>query len=233
MHADTDSLCALAWNRWISPVAGMGWEHPGMVELEVRWHEAVRALGGTHGPGDLADRYAEPHRGYHNADHVLAVVRDVTVLAEAAGRTARERAVLVLAALAHDVVYDGEPGEDERRSAEWARDRLAGLPEADAVAALVLATADHTSDDPLTCLLLDADLAILGADAATYERYRTAVRAEYAHVPDDAWRVGRADVLRGLAERDPLYVTPHARERWQERARANLAAELSSLGDPP
>ncbi len=202
-------------------------------ELTGRWREAVRVLGGTHGPGDLADRYAEPHRGYHNADHVLAVVRDVGVLAEADHRTARERAVLTLAALVHDVIYDGEPGEDERRSAEWARARLAGLPEADEVADLVLATADHSSDDPLTCLLLDADLAVLGSDPATYERYRTAVRAEYAHVPDDAWRIGRATVLRSLAGRDPLYATPHARARWEDRAKANLAAELSSLGDPP
>lgn len=202
-------------------------------ELTERWHEAVRVLGGTHGPGDLAERYAEPHRGYHNAEHALAVVRDADVLADADGRTARERAVLTLAALAHDVVYDGEPGADERRSAEWVRARLAGLPEADAVAGLVLATADHASDDPLTCLLLDADLAILGADPETYERYRAAVRAEYAHVPDDAWRVGRAGVLRSLAGRDPLYVTPHARARWEDRARVNLTAELSSLGDPP
>ena len=202
-------------------------------ELRARWHAAVRELGGARDPGDLADRYAEPHRGYHNADHVLAVVRDADVLAEADQRTARERAVLTLAALAHDVVYDGVPGEDERRSAEWARERLAGLPEADEVAALVLATSDHASDDPLTCLLLDADLAVLGSDPDTYERYRTAVRAEYAHVPDDAWRVGRANVLRALARRDPLYVTPHARERWEVRAKANLAAELSSLGDPP
>ncbi|MFI9006742.1 hypothetical protein ACIGNX_05850 [Actinosynnema sp. NPDC053489] len=204
-----------------------------MDDLVERWREAVRALGGAHGPGDLVARYAEPHRRYHNADHVLAVARDVDVLALADHRTARERAVLALAALAHDVVYDGVPGEDERRSADWARARLAGLPEADAVADLVLATADHASDDPLTCLLLDADLAILGSDPAGYERYRRAVRAEYAHVPDDAWRTGRARVLRSLAGRDPLYAGPHARARWEERARANLAAELSSLGDPP
>ncbi|WP_367131756.1 hypothetical protein [Saccharothrix sp. HUAS TT1] len=202
-----------------------------MRELEVRWWEAVGELGGARGPGDLADRYAEPHRGYHNTDHALAVVRDVNLLA--VDRTARERAVLTLAALAHDVVYDGEPGVDERRSAEWVRERLAGLPEADAVADLVLATADHVSDDPLTCLLLDADLAVLGSDPAGYERYRAAVRAEYAHVPDDAWRVGRAKVLRTLAGRDPLYATRAARDRWEERARTNLAAELSSLGDRP
>ncbi|MFC5053992.1 HD domain-containing protein [Saccharothrix xinjiangensis] len=199
--------------------------------METAWHDAVRALGGDHPPGDLAGRYAEPHRGYHNADHVLAVVRDVTALA--ADRTAEERAVLVLAALAHDVVYDGRPGEDERRSADWARARLAGLPQAERVAELVLATIDHTSDDEVARLLLDADLAVLGSGPADYERYRRAVRAEYAHVADDAWRAGRGAVLRSLLDRDPLYATPAARARWEARARRNLAAELSSLGDPP
>lgn len=202
-----------------------------MRELEALWHGAVRELGGARGPGDLADRYAEPRRGYHNTDHVLAVVRDVNLLAE--DRTARERAVLTLAALAHDVVYDGKPGEDERRSAEWVRARLDGLAEAEQVAGLVLATTDHTSDDGLTCLLLDADLAVLGSDPDAYERYRNAVRAEYAHVSDDAWRIGRGNVLRSLLHREPLYATPRARARWEERAKANLAAELSSLGDPP
>ncbi|MFC6092779.1 hypothetical protein [Saccharothrix lopnurensis] len=202
-----------------------------MRDPEALWHDAVRALGGDHPPGDLAERYAEPHRGYHNTDHVLAVVRDVTALA--ADRTAEERAVLVLAALAHDVVYDGRPGEDERRSAGWARARLAGLPQAERVAELVLATTDHTSDDGLARLLLDADLAVLGSEPADYERYRRAVRAEYAHVPDDAWRVGRGAVLWSLLDRDPLYATPAARARWGARAARNLAAELSSLGDPP
>ncbi|WP_202919283.1 hypothetical protein [Saccharothrix deserti] len=50
-------------------------------------------------------------------------------------------------------------------------------------------------------------------------------------MPDDAWRTGRANVLRALADRDPLYVTRHARERWETRA-ANLAAELDSLSSP-
>ncbi len=200
--------------------------------LEALWDKAVQALGGRPGTaGDLATRYAEPHRGYHNTDHVLAVVRDVETLA--AHRNAAERAVLALAALAHDVVYDGKPGDDERASAGWARTRLraAGI-DPEPVARLVLATIDHTADDELTALLMDADLAILGSDTATYERYRTAVRAEYAHVPEDGWRIGRAHVLRGLLDRDPLYVTPQARDRWESRAKANLAAELETLGEP-
>jgi predicted metal-dependent HD superfamily phosphohydrolase len=75
--------------------------------------------------------------------------------------------------------------------------------------------------------LLDADLAILGAAPADYERYRLAVRAEYAHVPDDAWRAGRAAVLRSLLAKEPLYRTRAAQERWAARARRNLREELA------
>ncbi|MEU4802940.1 HD domain-containing protein [Actinosynnema sp. NPDC023587] len=201
--------------------------------LEALWDKAVGVLGGRPGTaGDLAARYAEAHRGYHNAEHALAVVRDVELLA--AHRSPTDRAVLVLAALAHDVVYDGRPGDDERASAAWVVERLtaAGVP-ARPVADLVLATADHLAGDELTALLVDADLAVLGADAERYERYRRAVRREYAHVPDEAWRHGRARVLRGLLERDPLYATAPARDRWEARARTNLAAELDSLSDRP
>ncbi|MBB5957512.1 putative metal-dependent HD superfamily phosphohydrolase [Saccharothrix tamanrassetensis] len=201
--------------------------------LEALWDKAVRVLGGRPGTaGDLDARYAEAHRGYHNTDHVLQVVRDVKVLA--GHRTAEERAVLALAALAHDVVYDGKPGEDERNSAKWVQQRLheAGV-EPGRVVELVLSTIDHTASDEPAALLSDADLAILGSDEDDYERYRRAVREEYAHVPDEAWRVGRAQVLRGLLERDPLYVTSPARDRWESRAKANLAAELDTLSDRP
>ncbi|WP_053736023.1 hypothetical protein [Nocardia sp. NRRL S-836] len=195
------------------------------------WDDAVRALGGTPDAGDLAERYAEPHRAYHNTFHVVTVVRDSSALADAFAFSVEERAVLALAACAHDVIYDGKPGDDERASAQWARDRLAGLDEQHIarVESLVLATITHSSDDPLAHVLLDADLAILGSEPEHYERYRQAVRREYARYDDPAWRTGRAAVLRSLLERDDLYVTEPARQLWDAAARSNLARELQSL----
>jgi predicted metal-dependent HD superfamily phosphohydrolase len=184
---------------------------------------------------ELAARYAQPHRRYHNAAHVLAVLRDSALLAEDLGLPDRDRAVLTLAACAHDVCYDGRPGDDERRSAEWAGTWLgrAGIAAADVseVEGLVLATVDHTagSGELAAQVLLDADLAILAAEPADYERYRRAVRAEYASVPDEAWRTGRGAVLTDLAGRQPLFRTAQARQRWENTAKVNLAAELAAL----
>ncbi|WP_020422000.1 HD domain-containing protein [Amycolatopsis sp. ATCC 39116] len=204
------------------------------------WVSAVRALGGDGGvaadaAADLAARYAEPHRRYHDTAHVLAVLRDSAALAADLGLPPEERAVLALAAAAHDVVYDGRPGDDERRSAEWAVSwlrRAGARPEhVTRVEELVLATLTHAAPDgdATAQALLDADLAILGADEVAYDRYRSAVRAEYAPISDELWRAGRSAVLSDLLARDPLYATAAARSRWEAAAKANLARELAAL----
>lgn len=195
------------------------------------WDDAVRTLGGTPDAGDLMERYAEPHRSYHNTFHVVCVVRDSSALADAFAFTTEERAILALAACAHDVVYDSKPGDDERASAAWARERLAGLEEAHIarVESLVLATITHSSDDPLAHVLLDADLAILGSEPEHYDRYSAAVRQEYSQYDDATWRAGRAKVLTTLLHREDLYVTEPARRLWDGAARSNLARELQSL----
>ncbi|USX48999.1 hypothetical protein [Lentzea sp. HUAS12] len=195
------------------------------------WDDAVRTLGGAPDAGDLMERYAEPHRTYHNTFHVVSVVRDSSALADAFAFTVEERAVLALAACAHDVIYEGAPGEDERASAVWARERLAGLeePHIARVESLVLATITHSSDDPLAHVLLDADLAILGSEPGHYDRYSLAVRQEYSRYDDASWRAGRSKVLETLLDREALFVTEPARQLWDAAARANLARELQSL----
>ena len=195
------------------------------------WDDAVRTLGGAPDAADLIERYSEPHRSYHNTFHVASVVRDSWALADTFTFTTEERAILTLAACAHDVIYEGKPGDDERASAAWARQRLAGLEEEQItrVESLVLATITHSSDDRLAQVMLDADLAILGSEPEHYERYRQAVRQEYGQYDDETWRAGRTKVLKTLLDRQDLYVTEPARELWDAAARTNLARELQTL----
>lgn len=205
------------------------------VRLAEHWVAAVRALGGG-GARAVADELVAAYgsgRHYHDLAHVDQVVRDVGWLAVEVGLEPVERCQVELAALAHDVVYDGVPGQDEQRSAAWVEERLrsCGVSTEDAmrVAELVAATADHVSDDVAMGVLMDADLAILASPPDAYAAYVAAVRREYAHVPEDAWRTGRAHVLGTLLDRDHLFVTAPGRERWEAAARRNLRAELDDL----
>lgn len=146
----------------------------------MRWSDAVATLGGTSGAWPrLEARYAEPHRRHHTLTHAAAVARDSAWLAGGLGDT--ERAIVAVAAWTHDVVYDAKPGEDERASAAWAREALAGVAEAhvERVQGLILATIGHDApaDDLLATALLDADLAVLGAPEAQYAAYARGARS--------------------------------------------------------
>jgi predicted metal-dependent HD superfamily phosphohydrolase len=48
-------------------------------------------------------------------------------------------------------------------------------------------------------------------------------------VPDDAFRGGRTQVLKALLELPSIYRHAPLRSAWEDRARANLEAELKTL----
>ena len=204
-------------------------------ELRAAWTTAIgdgpAALAAL---DDVVARHREPHRRYHGVRHVTWVVRHVHELA--AEVPLRDDAAVVAAAFFHDAVYDPRATDNEERSAQLAERVLGelGWPEdrRRAVGAMVRATAGHAAPDGAdadVAVLLDADLAVLGAEPAAYQAYVTGVRAEYAHVDPAAWRAGRGQVLRDLLGRRPLYATAPGRARWASRAAANMTAELATL----
>jgi predicted metal-dependent HD superfamily phosphohydrolase len=205
------------------------------LELEVAWQRHVttdRMLLDR-----LLARHREKHRRYHTAAHVAWVIRHVDELASVEPIDHLDE--VVAAAFYHDAVYEPTYPANERASARLARRDLTSIGwDADAierVASMIEATEHVTIESGGvtgdTAVLLDADLAVLGADPAGYSTYVTGVRAEYRHVTDDEWRTGRAEVLEGFLERPTIYSTPTAHDRWETRARANLTSELASL-DP-
>lgn len=206
--------------------------------LRDRWHEClVAARGGDDGPDplpyadNLLERWAEPQRRYHTTAHLAAVLGHIDTLS---GHAADADAVR-LAAWFHDAVYRPDRSENEERSAVLAERALpeAGVPDATTaeVARLVRLTVTHdpAPGDTNGEALCDADLAILASPPKEYAEYAARVREEYGFVPDEAFREGRAAVLRQLLELPRLFRTPHGAAEWEARARHNLATELELL----
>ena len=115
-------------------------------------------------------------------------------------------------------IYDGlRPGDDRGAALSAARS----------------AVQEARSHDPVfgrdAALLLDIDLAILGAAPARFDEYERQVRAEYAHVAEADFRAGRARVLAGFLARPRLYATEAFHGALEQRARANLARSLATL----
>jgi predicted metal-dependent HD superfamily phosphohydrolase len=195
-------------------------------ELMDRW----RALAGHHAEAlghDLIARYEEPHRRYHTTAHLQAVLSHVDALASHAD----DPDLVRLAAWFHDAVYDPRRGDNEELSARLAERVLpeAGL-SAQAVATVarlvrLTVTHDPAPGDADGAVLCDADLAILAAQPETYAAYAAAVREEYSFVPDDAFRTGRAAVLRSLLDLPAIFRL----SGMDAAARINILGELDRL----
>ncbi|MEU8521367.1 hypothetical protein [Streptomyces sp. NBC_01216] len=214
-------------------------------ELLQRWTSTLRAArAGRTGPDpapygrNLLARWSEPQRRYHTVDHLRAVLNRIDELADLGGEGG-ELELVRLAAWFHDAVYRPDRSENEERSAALAEKALteAGLTvhEVAEVARLVRLTAIHdpAEGDLNGETLCDADLAILASDPETYARYTAAVREEYAFVPADAFREGRAAVLRHLLALPRLFRTPYGAAAWESAARGNMERELRDLTTGP
>lgn len=177
----------------------------------------------------LLSRWREPHRKYHDLNHLRTVL---TALDEfrSAGASFDHEAV-TLAAWFHDAIYDVGAPDNEEQSAVLAETMLAGRSCATEVARLVRVTASHNValTDLNASALCDADLSILASDSSRYSRYCADVRHEYSRFEDSVYRAGRTRVLEHFLALERIFNTTFGYENWELRARCNLEAELRSL----
>jgi predicted metal-dependent HD superfamily phosphohydrolase len=201
-----------------------------MPDFKNRWTQDWTRLG-LEGSDDWLARllasYAEPERHYHTQQH-LAECMD---LFDRVAHLAHRPGEVAIALWFHDVVYLPLAKDNEARSADWACAALieagAGADVCERVRALIMATAHHAApEDDDARLVVDIDLAILGADAARFAEYEEQVRAEYAAVPEDLFRQKRAELLARFLERPVIYQTPELHGRLENQARINLRRAL-------
>ncbi|HWE98064.1 MAG TPA: pantetheine-phosphate adenylyltransferase [Tepidisphaeraceae bacterium] len=202
--------------------------------LDGRWRNLWRRLGTE--PGRVPDvnplllAYESPGRHYHNLHHIVQCLQEL----DSARGLATAPDAMELAIWFHDAVYDPERHDNEVRSADLAAQALAdaGVPAATTarVVGLIKATTHRATPlDDDERLLVDIDLSILGRPWEEFDAYEKAIRAEYAHVPDDAFRHGRTAVLRRFLARPNLFSTAAFRSRFEAPARQNLGRAISRL----
>lgn len=199
------------------------------------WERAWRLAGAARADPDahrrLLERYDDPHRHYHTRRHLAEVLAHWDRLRHRAERPGEAE----LALWYHDAVHDPRRSDNEALSAALAGEAVlaAGLGPgvAGRVETLILATRHDAPPPPGDAqLVVDADLAILGEEAARFDEYERQVREEYAWVPGFIYRRKRAEVLRRFEGRATIFATPELRAWGESRARENLARSLATLG---
>ena len=198
------------------------------------WHSAWRDVGVAKGDevvhGQLIACWSEPHRHYHTMQHLSECLSQF----EAVRGLAQQPGEVALALWFHDAFYDPHRSDNELRSAQWAHQSVmaagVSVPVADRVHALVMHTRHAAVPDEADAMLLvDVDLSILGAPAPRYDEFERQVRAEYAHVPLQAFRERRSLISQSFLARSPLYHTAYFQTTREAQARANLSEAVKKL----
>jgi len=197
-----------------------------MIDFKQRWIRDWASLGLT-GDAALLERllasYAEPQRHYHTLQHLSECLD----LFDQVAHLARRPGEVALALWFHDAVYIPQGHDNEACSAAWAGEALQAAGADEAVIArtqaLIMATAHHQAQEQGDArLVIDVDLAILGAEPARFAEYEEQVRAEYASVPVELYRQKRGELLTRFLERPAIYGTAELHARLEQQARTNL-----------
>lgn len=215
------------------------------MEMQHRWISLVQ--GSAPEPFDrtlalqcfaqLDAAYRSPERAYHSWQHIAECLEWLDLFAAQHQLATPDHTAVAYALFYHDLVYRPGRPDNEAQSARLATSDLQRLGLSTGmvgvVVDLILAT-DHSAHSaraphvalPLHSLIVDIDLAILGAEPERFGEFERQVRREYAHIDTDTFRAGRAAILQAFLDRPAIYRTPLLFDRLEARARTNLSTVL-------
>lgn len=177
----------------------------------------------------IKDAYNEKHRFYHDESHVT----NCLLLTELNTETATNNE-LKLAIWYHDVIYNIFKKNNEILSAIEAEKFLIKQSANPAIISNVkrLIISTIHKEEPQQedeAYLMDIDISILGASKVQYENYCLQIRKEYKMIPWFIYRKKRIEVLKMFLDRKTLYFTDYFKNKYELKARENLANEIITL----
>jgi predicted metal-dependent HD superfamily phosphohydrolase len=181
----------------------------------------------------LIDLYAEPHRHYHTLGHIRHCLHEL----DQAVTLMDDPDTVELALWFHDAIYVSGAKDNERRSADLFREYAEGQVDSvfqQRIDDLIMATTHsgwprHQDEQ----FIVDIDLSSFGLPWEDFMCDGLRIRAEFAHVEDEAYYPGHLRFLRGLCDRPSFFFTDCFRRRYEHTARENirrLIADLSMRG---
>jgi predicted metal-dependent HD superfamily phosphohydrolase len=165
-------------------------------------------------------RLQEPHRRYHNLEHVLEMWR----WHREYSRGRFSDAVVASFCLYHDAIYQPCAKDNELRSAElWLRDSQDHPLVHDAI----LASADHftVQREPCVDWCLNLDLLRLGTPNHEFTQHGLDIRAEYAQLSDHQWVKASSEFRAKVMAQSTIFRFAEF-AGFERQARYNLATAL-------
>lgn len=171
--------------------------------------------------------YQESHRFYHTDDHILNIFHILDDLDLSISR--KNKRNLYFAIFFHDIVYNPKLKDNEDKSNDvwilFSNSNKYSDTVKDAVSNMIWATKNHMkTNDFITNLFLDLDLAVLGSDLDDFNKYERNIRLEYDFVPADIYIVERSKIMKSLIKE---YYTDLMEEKFGKKRTENLLGYIN------
>lgn len=191
----------------------------------------------------LIPLYLEPHRHYHNLQHIHAMLRELHDIRFKIKPFNWYH--VTMAIWYHDAYYDplAPDGLNEIMSRDlYISHHGLTVPEVtDSIEHLIMSTGCHAHTQKVTevnQIFLDLDMHFMGLGPVRYNRNIMNIEREYldAGISFEQYRKGRVIFLKSLLERykndDSIFYTDYFREKYSGQAKINILTELNTLVDP-
>lgn len=201
-------------------------------KVQLYWHKALayweqNTIGSNSCFESVISSYEHANRHYHSINHIGSMLDQLSLFSLAK----EEEAILILAIIFHDVIYNPIRKNNEVKSAELATNTLKELDLSSAVikevGRLILLTEKHDNEkgDKLGNIILDLDLSVFSLPRSLYRKYTESIRNEYFMYPDFIYNSGRKKVVQSFLKRERIFKTEEF-SKWEQTARKNLKKEV-------
>lgn len=165
--------------------------------------------------------YDEPHRFYHNMDHINFMLYH--------GKHILDRAQY-LAVLFHDIVYIAGDKDNEINSIILMKYLTSGIESNEDIniaCRIIADTVDHKPSIPESSLVIDLDMLAMGLDYELFKSNNDNIRKEYPFITDTQYIEGRNKFLSSLLE-DKIFHSDTFM-MYEDTARNNIKRAIEEL----
>ena len=182
----------------------------------------------AHAWREISQAYSEPHRKYHNTDHIAHCLEEfdrVKPLADNAD-------ALEMSIWFHDVINIPDAEDNEERSAALFKSLAGNRMQQDfvnEVCRLIMATTHRNSlNSNDEYIIADIDLSSIGLPWEDFLRDNSALKKENRDTPPEDYRQSKLKFFLNLLARPRIYYTDFFHERIEETARQNIERYIST-----
>ena len=176
----------------------------------------------------IDDAYAEPHRHYHDKQHLSHCLDELDI----ARGTIPHPDRVEMALWFHDVVNEPGKPDNEARSADLFLDLASGVMPGDFVTAVVelirVTTHRHPPEDLDQRFICDIDLASFGCPWECYLHDTNKVKAEFTGSAEEYYGKKRG-FLEAMLRRPRIFLTDLFNARYEQQARENIRRLLDLI----